>query len=118
MNVVSNYTFDHGPLNGANIGVGYRWQQGVILGYGLNAAKDNLDVNKPYWGKSQDNIDLWAGYNWKRKFGKATLRTQPNLRNVGQSPHLVAISIQPDGGSAGFRIQEGMTWQLTNTLSF
>ncbi len=116
-NLVTNYNFDRGLLKGLNIGLGYRWQDGVILGYALNAAQDNLDVEKPYWGKSQDAVDLWAGYE-RKVSQKITWRIQLNLRNVGDSAHLQPISVQPDGSPAGFRIEEGMTWQLTNTFSF
>jgi outer membrane receptor protein involved in Fe transport len=116
-NTVANYNFDRGALKGANLGIGYRWQDGRILGYQLNDAKDNLDINRPYWSKSEDHIDAWVGY--QRKLSeKLTWRIQLNLRNIGEDAHLSPISIQPDGSPAAFKIQEGMTWQLTNTLSF
>jgi outer membrane receptor for ferric coprogen and ferric-rhodotorulic acid len=116
-NLVTNYAFDHGLLKGVNAGLGYRWQQGVILGYALNAAKDNLDVDKPYWGKSQSAIDLWVGY--KHKLTRKVLwNVQLNIRSLGDSTHLETISVQPNGDHALRRIVPGQTWMLTNTLSF
>ncbi len=116
-NLVTNYKFDQGRLKGFNLGGGYRWQDGKILGYALNAKQDNLDVNKPFWSESQDWIDLWAGY--ERDIRRdIRWRIQLNLRSVGENPHLTPISIQPDGSPAQFRIEEGMTWTLTNTFSF
>jgi len=116
-NFVTNYKFDHGFLKGFNVGGGYRWQDGKILGYALNAKQDNLDVNKPFWSKSEDWVDLWVGYERKIR-SDIQWRIQLNLRNVGKTPHLSPISIQPDGSGAQYRIEEGMTWTLANTFSF
>ncbi|MFA5056706.1 MAG: TonB-dependent receptor plug domain-containing protein, partial [Opitutaceae bacterium] len=116
-NAVTGYSFDHGYLKGFNVGAAYRWQQGVILGYGLNAAGDNLDVNKPYWGKSQSAVDLWFGYG-RKLTAKLDWHIQLNLRNVGEDVRLIPISVQPDGTYASRRIQEGQTWEVTNTFSF
>ncbi len=33
-------------------------------------------------------------------------------------PQLKPVNIQPDGSVALSRIQEGMTWQITNTFIF
>lgn len=116
-NAVANYSFDEGILKGTNVGFGYRWQDGVILGYQLNAAKDNLDINKPFWGKSEDALDLWVGHE-RQITSKIKWRIQLNLRNVGDSSRLQAISIQPDGTGAGYRIVDGMSWSLTNSFYF
>lgn len=118
VNSVINYSFDQGTfLKGANVGLGYRWQDRRILGYQLNAALDNLDVNKPYWSKTEESFDFWVGYDHKLT-DKINWRIQLNLRNVAEKAKLVPISIQPDGTNAAFRIKEGMTWTLTNTFSF
>jgi hypothetical protein len=116
-NGVTNYSFRHGLLKGVNVGGGVRWQQGVILGYLLNDAKDNLDINRPVWGKSTYAVDFWAGYEHKLS-PKIDWRIQLNLRGVDSKAHLETISIEPDGSPANFRIVDGQTWELTNTLSF
>lgn len=115
-NGVTTYTCDHGTLKGAFAGLGYRWEQGHILGYALNATQDNLDVDKPYWSESQSHTDLWVGY--QRKLRRIDWRIQLNLRSVGENPHLDPLSVQPDGTPALYRIEDGMTWSLTNTFSF
>lgn len=117
LNVVTNYVFDSGLLKGANLGGAYRWQDGHILGYALKSDFSNLDVNKPYWGDSEDAIDLWVGYE-RKLTDRIRWRIQLNLRNVGQSVTLVPISVQPDGTPALQRIREGQTWAVTNTFSF
>ncbi|HUL52536.1 MAG TPA: TonB-dependent receptor plug domain-containing protein [Opitutaceae bacterium] len=117
LNAVTNYAFDHGMLKGVNLGLGYRWQQGVILGYGLLADYSNLDINKPIWGKSTYAVDLWAGY--ERKLSrKLNWRIQLNIRNFDSKAHLEPLSVEPDGSPALLRIVEGQTWFLTNTFSF
>jgi outer membrane receptor protein involved in Fe transport len=117
VNIVTNYSFERGRLKGANLGLGYRWQDGRIIGYALNAAQTNLDVNKPYWSDRTDWIDMWIGY--QRKLSeKLTWRGQLNLQSLGRRPTLVPLSLQPDGTPAAFKIQEGFTWAFTNTLSF
>src|ERR1019366_4449219 len=108
-NIVTNYTFDHGFMKGSNVGLGYRWQQGQILGYGLLADYSNLDVNKPIWGPSIDAIDLWAGYEFKLS-NKLHWRIQLNVQNVGQKAHLLPVSVEPNGSPALERIMEGQTW--------
>jgi len=116
-NLVTNYKFDHGLLKGFNAGGGYRWEDHKILGYALNAKQDNLDVTKPYWSKPEDAVDLWVGYERKIS-SKLDWRIQLNLRDVGKKPRVTPISVEPDGSYAQYRIQEGMTWSLTNTFSF
>ena len=116
-NAVANYNFQRGILKGANVGLGYRWSQGVILGYRLNELKDNLDVNAPIWGEDEMHLDLWAGYN-RRLTKKIDWRIQLNLRNVGEEVHLRRLSVQPDGSNGLMRIEEGLTWTLSNTFSF
>ncbi|MFA5262882.1 MAG: TonB-dependent receptor plug domain-containing protein [Opitutaceae bacterium] len=116
-NLVTNYIVSDGLLRGFNVGLGHRWQQGQILGYALNSAQTNLDVNKPYWGKSQASTDLWIGY--RRKLGpRIDWHIQLNARSVGQKASLIPLSVQPDGSIALYRIREGQTWTLTNTFSF
>ncbi|WP_221031170.1 TonB-dependent receptor plug domain-containing protein [Actomonas aquatica] len=116
-NMIANYNFDEGRLKGTNIGLAYRWQDGRILGYSLNAAQDNLDIDSPIWSASEDHLDLWVGHE-RQLTEKLRWRVQVNFRNVGESPNLVPLSVQPDGSPGAFRIAEGMTWSLTNTFSF
>ncbi len=120
-NGVTNYSFDHGILKGASIGGAYRWEQARILGYQFNQALNNgngaLDVTKPWKGEADSHFDLWAAYSRKLN-DKLHWRIQLNLRNVGESKKLVPVVINPDGQMAYARIQEGMTWQLSNSIEF
>jgi outer membrane receptor protein involved in Fe transport len=123
-NLITNYSFDRGLLKGFNVGGGFRWQDRSILGYRLIAAPTDadptnvkLDVNQPIYGASQSNLDLWMGY--ERKLNeKINWRIQLNVQNFARQARLITVSVQPDGSPAAQRIQEGMTWTLSNTFSF
>lgn len=116
-NIVTNYSFKEGSLKGFNVGGGYRWQKGQILGYALKSDGSNLDVNKPYWGENQSSIDVWCGYE-RKLTDRINWRIQMNIRNLGKDVGLLPISVQPDGNPAMQRIVEGQIWSVTNTLTF
>jgi hypothetical protein len=118
LNLITNYAFDQGVVKGFFAGGGYRMEAGRILGYGLD--KDAVvDVSQVLTGPTDHHYDLWLGYNKKFTYNrKIAWRIQLNLRDVGERSHLVAASYEPDGTLALARIQQGMTWQLTNSFDF
>ncbi len=127
-NVINNYSFSSGFLKGVNVGAAYRWQKGQILGFGQKLKEgateytianftNEVDVTKKFIGDSEDAIDLWVGYG-KKLTEKVDWRIQLNLKNVGDHSKLVPISVNPDGSWAACKIQEGLSWSLTNTFSF
>jgi hypothetical protein len=64
-NVVSNYTFTEGTLEGLNLGGGYRWQDKIAIDYPLftdSEGNTQFDLDNPYYGPSEDNVDLLVGY--------------------------------------------------------
>jgi len=116
-NIITNYSFDHGSLKGSFAGLAYRWEDKRVLGYRYDATLNGLDINQPLYGPSDHHIDLWIGYG-RKLTKKLDWRIQLNLRNVGESDHLVPVSLEPDGTVGLARIQDGMGAQLTNTFSF
>lgn len=119
LNVITNYTFDRGRLKGAFIGGAIREEAGRILGYGLDTSTYLVDVNKVLRGPNDTYFDLWFGYSRKFDFmRKVNWRIALNMRNVGSKTKLVPARYEPDGSLALARIEEGMTWQLTNTFEF
>ena len=116
-NGVTNYRFDEGTLKGASIGGAVRWEGERILGYELNSDATTLDVTKPWKGGDTLHFDLFLGYS-RKLTDEVDWRIQLNVRNVGESDSLVPVSKQPDGSTAFYRIQEGMSWQVTNTFTF
>ncbi|MCF3648198.1 TonB-dependent receptor plug domain-containing protein [Synoicihabitans lomoniglobus] len=120
-NVVTNYMFDEGVLKNVNVGASYRWQDKVVIGYPVIAGAGGLgsfDLSKPYYGPSEDALDLWVGYT-RQLTEKIDWRIQLNMRNVGKGDSLIPISVQPDGQTwASARIAPSQEWFLSNTFSF
>src|SRR5690606_15722605 len=93
-NLVTNYQFTDGPLGGFNLGGGYRWQDDVVIGYPLMTGTDGettFDLDNPYRGPSEDNVDLWVGYG-RALSDKVDWRIQLNVRNVFDGNSLIPIS--------------------------
>lgn len=120
-NFITNYTFSEGRLKGVGVGGSYRWQDKVAIGYPvLQSAGNqfNFDLNNPYYGPSEDSIDLWASY--ERKINKDIhWKIQLNIRNAFASDGLIPITVQPDGKTwASVRVKPNQEWFVTNTFSF
>ena len=123
VNLVTNYRFTKGPIEGVNLGVGYQWQDKVAIGYpsvvknvnGTNS--ETVDPSSPRWGPTDSTVNLWAGYMLKIT-GKVTWHIQANVINALGKNTLIPINMQPDGSIASYRIKFGPTWTVTNTLSF
>ena len=83
-----------------------------------NPTLASFDLTKPYYGPSENYIDLWISY--ERKITKKINWTlQLNVYNVGKKDSLIPISVEPDGKTwAAARIAPTEQWELTNTFSF
>ncbi len=119
LNLVTNYSFETGKVKGLFVGGAVRMEAGRIAGYKYDPTTLALDVNSPYVGPNDEHYDLWVGYQTKFTLKKKiNWRIQLNLRDVGDKTELVAARYQPDGTIALSRIQQGMTWALTNSFDF
>lgn len=118
LNLVSSYTFDHGKAKGLLLGGAARIEASKISGYRYSSALGLLDVNQPIKGPQDSHYDLWVGYTKKLKYHDMRWHVQLNLRNVFEKTRLVPAYYEPDGSLSLARIQEGMTWALTNSLEF
>lgn len=130
-NFIANYDFREGVLKNVNIGMGYRWQGKVIIGYkpdyfdfaGNKAANPQVATvwrplyDQPYYGPAETNIDGWIGYKHQIS-KKVSWRVQLNVRNIGKGDYLIPVNVQPDGTPAAYRIAPVQTWSLTNTFDF
>ena len=120
-NITSNYGFREGRLKGVGVGAAYRWQDKVVIGYPVIPGANGLasfDLTQPYYGPSEDALDLWTSY--ERKISeKIGWKIQLNVRNVGKKDGLIPISVQPDGQTwASVRTTPIQEWFVTNTFSF
>ncbi len=116
-NFYTNYTFRSGVLEGFGVGGSYRWQDEVVIGYPVIAG-GLFDLSKPYYGPSEDAIDLWASYE-RKLTDKITWRIQLNIRNAFADEGLIPISVQPDGQTwASVRVKPVQEWFITNSFLF
>ena len=93
-------------------------EAGRILGYPYSTALGFLDVAHPFMGSSEQYFDGWIGYSRRLFNNKINWHIQLNARNLFQKSHLEPDSLEPDGSLALARIQEGMTWQLSNSFEY
>lgn len=120
LNVISNYDFTEGRFKGFNVGAALRYQSDVVIGYMpvlTDAGKISFDIENPYKGPAETDIDAWIGYG-RRLFDKVDWRIQLNVRSIGKGNDLIPITVQPDGSGAGYRIAPRQYWTLTNTFRF
>jgi len=118
LNLITTYTFDRGKLKGYFVGGAVRMEAGRIEGYAYSPTLGTLDVTKPWDGPNDEHYDLWFGYSRRIFANKINWRIQANLHNVGNVTKLVPAQYEPDGSLALARIQDGMSWQLTNSFDF
>ncbi|MDQ5978512.1 MAG: hypothetical protein QG602_1486 [Verrucomicrobiota bacterium] len=122
VNAITNYEFTEGRLKGLHVGGGVRYQSSVILGYPPTGNPNDpttveYDLNQPYRGPSETNVDLWVGYSRKLS-DKLDWHVQFNVKDAFQNKGLIPITYQPDGTVAAWRIVSGQSFTLTNTFSF
>lgn len=122
-NVITNYRFTKGKLKGFNAGGSYTWQDKIAIGYPsvystiAGIKSETYDVANPYWGPTDSQFNLWAGYG--RKISRnVTWRVQLNVDNAFGKNKLIPINVQPDGTSAAYRIKIGPSWAIANTFEF
>lgn len=118
LNLISSYNFVEGRFRGFTTGGAARIEASRISGYRYNSTLGYLDVDQPIMGPEDSHFDFWVGYNRKLKYGNLIWRVQLNVRNAFEETRLVPSYYQPDGSLALARIQEGMSWRLTNGIEF
>ena len=119
-NTIANYEFQEGALRGFHVGGGYRWQDKLVTGYPImedENGNEAYDLDSPYYGHTQDAVDLWIGYQ-RRLPRKLHWHIQLNVRNVFANDRLIRSQVNPDGSGSAYRIPEPRTITLTNTISF
>jgi outer membrane receptor protein involved in Fe transport len=122
-NLTTSYTFTDGFLKNVKVGGSYRYSEKAALGYRwtyLTVAGKQVevpDITQPIYGKDTRHVDLMVGYS--RKLSKNLgWEVQLNVRNALGKNELVPVTVQPDGTYAAYRIVEGPSWTITNSLRF
>lgn len=120
-NAATSYKFNDGVLNGLGVGAAARWQDEVAIGFPVieTANGDQIqDVNRPFMGPTEFNLDVWVNYSRTLFNGKIDWKLQLNVRNVLGDDDLIPVRAQPWGESAVFRIPESTVWTVSNRFSF
>jgi len=121
-NLVTNYTFREGRLNGFQIGGAARWQDDSAAGFPIYFDEAlgfyQPDVENPWRDDTDLAIDLTFGY--RKKFGDIDWRTQINVRNAHNwdNTDVDITRYQPDGRPARARFAPPRQIMWTNTFRF
>jgi outer membrane receptor protein involved in Fe transport len=121
VNVGSNYEVSTGRLKGVGIGGAIRWQDKAATGYPLVANSLGVavpDLNRPFWGPSTWNGDVWVSYHRKVFRDKINWSIQLNVRNAIGDDDIIPVATNPDGRLAVFRNPNPREVFLTNTFRF
>jgi outer membrane receptor protein involved in Fe transport len=116
-NLITDYQFDNGMLKGFGVGGAYRWEDKVVIGYPVNVTTGAFELNDPFYGPTDDGIDLWCSYQHKILKG-IDWKIQLNITNAFAKNGLIPISVEPNGQYATERIKPVQEWSVTNTFSF
>ncbi len=124
-NLVTNYDFREGFLKGVNVGMGYRWQDKIAIGYPVMEVDGEVlfDIDNPFYGPTEGNFDFWIGYE-KKLTSKIDWRIQLNIRNAFDGNDVIPLSVNPSATDprgytvAAWRIAPYRTWQITSTFKF
>jgi outer membrane receptor protein involved in Fe transport len=119
VNLITNYKFNDGFLDGVNIGGGYRYVDKAAIGYGLVTENNILqqDPSQAFYDEPEHIFDVWTGYEFKLKNG-IVWRVQLNIRNLFADKDPRVIMRQPDGSIGRVRYSPPRTFLLRNTISF
>jgi outer membrane receptor protein involved in Fe transport len=130
-NLITNYRFDEdSALKGWSVGGAYRWQDQVGVGfengfisgadYGAEGMEDVgvADVNKPLFGPSEQNLDIWFAHKRKIMNDSVDWKIQLNIRNALGNDDLIVTAMDADGLPTRVRIMNPMNFRLTSTFKF
>lgn len=122
-NLVTNYQFRDGFLDGFRVGGALRWQDRIGIGFPFvrNEEGQNVaDVDNPHYGPRQYYIDLSFGYRRDINVGgrPVTWNLNVNIRNVNKQDDLIPVSANADGTFGTVRIPPERLWRITNSFRF
>lgn len=118
-NMVTNYTFSEGRLEGLGVGGAVRWQDRVATGYPLLQGQGGIlipDLGSPFFGESEWHGDLWFSY--RTKLFERPVKFQLNLQNFFGDDSPTTVVTNPDGQVAVFRNAPQKRWFFTATFDF
>lgn len=118
--LVTNYTFDHGPLDHFGVGGALAWLDKTIIGNPAivtNGAVTGLDLAHPYTTSPQTHVNLWTTYSMTVR-DKYKLLFRFEIDNVDSNGGYRAISASGNGTHSVYAIQPPRTYYLTTEVKF
>ncbi len=124
-NLISNYQFTTGRLQGFGVGGAVRWEDkgaigflGVSTGNAGAGVLDVLDPGQPVWDPAQTSADFWVSYTRRILQDKVRMKLQLNVRDAFEDGGLEVVAVNPNGESSVQRIVAPRQIMLTSTFSF
>ncbi|NDV63194.1 hypothetical protein G0Q06_12080 [Puniceicoccales bacterium CK1056] len=123
VNLITNYNFRDGFLDGFSIGGAYRWQDGAVVGYPAELINGQIisDVSSPHKAPSETNVDVWLRYRRKLFNKKVDWTIELRVQNINTDADdliAVAASRNTDYEVAVWRPGPPRIWRITNTFKF
>ncbi|MEO7600486.1 MAG: TonB-dependent receptor plug domain-containing protein [Opitutus sp.] len=123
-NILTNYTFTSGPLNGFNIGGAARYLDKSVIGNPVITQVVNgtvtitgLDLAHPYYAGSYIGVDAWVGYR-RKILGNKYIDFKLNVRDLEEGGGFRPIVANSDGVHSVYRIVQPRTFYLTTKFEF
>lgn len=121
VNLVNNYTFTEGIMDGFQLGGAIRWQDDIATGYEIMVSEDGRVtpyIDRPFYGDDEMAVDVWVKYG-RPITDKIDWQVQLNVRNAYQNNSgFIPILTNPDGRHAIYRNANPKDIFLTNTFKF
>ncbi len=119
-NLLAHYSFTEGRFKGLGLGTSFRWEDERAIGYYYMFDEFSNVVpylDEPIMSDSNERIDLNVNYKLDLN-DRIDWKVQLNVFNVFGNNELRPVYANPDGSIATYRIQEGLSWRITNTFTF
>jgi outer membrane receptor protein involved in Fe transport len=132
-NAFASYDFGSGPLRDFGIGGAVRYQSKVAIGLPVATFRVDgsraegapqpgdfraFDVENPFFGPAETNVDAWFTYRRKLFGERIQARLQLNVRNLINGGGTIPVGTQPTGEVAVVRIGEPTTYTLSARFEF
>jgi hypothetical protein len=125
VNLITNYNFERGFLNGWGVGGAQRYSSKAIIGYhgkdtagDLDDLYDASDVTRPIYDEAQWYTDLWLSYTRKIFADKVRMKIQLNVADAFEGGGLQPIAADWLGNPYGYRIVDSRKFILAATFDF
>ena len=119
VNLVTNYTFDHGPLKGLTVGGGGNYRSGEVVDFKIATDSSGNITKQPIHGKT--NVLLNANIGYKHQIGwlgrKLRWSVQLNVTNLLDEDQILPTRTI-NGVIVTYRLQQPRQWTLSNRIDF